>query len=66
MTFDGQTVLVVLLVVAAVVYLGRRTWLLLSGKAGGRCGGCCQCDPDPPDERQIVPLDPLTKTHDEE
>jgi hypothetical protein len=44
---DGQTIAVVLIVAAAVLYLARATWRTWGGAKGG-CGGGCGCKTAPP------------------
>ena len=38
-----QYLVVGLMVMLAVVFLGRRVWRLMRGRGNGRCGGCSSC-----------------------
>ncbi|HEX3654762.1 MAG TPA: FeoB-associated Cys-rich membrane protein [Pirellulales bacterium] len=59
MRFGWQDLLVTLLVAAAVGYLARRAWSLVSsrGKAGcgSACGGCASKSPETADVVQLEP-----------
>ena len=62
MTFDWQTILTVLLAAAAAVYLGRRAWLVFSGKGGGCCANCCRSGPGTQKKKHVTILDSPSET----
>jgi hypothetical protein len=47
-----------LMVMAAVIFIGRRVWCLLHGKGSGCRGGCSSCSST---TVTIVPLESLSK-----
>lgn len=60
---DTQQLLTLTVVIAAVGYLVRRTWLLLAGRRIGSCGSCSGCATPEDGERlpgkPLIPLDTL-------
>jgi hypothetical protein len=60
---DTQQLFTLVVVIAAVGYLVRRTWLLLSGRRTGSCGSCSGCAAPADGERlpgkPLIPLDAL-------
>jgi hypothetical protein len=57
-----QLPIVVLIVVAAVAYLARRTWRNLTGRKAGGCGGCSCAKPPSLAETKgsLIPADQIT------
>ena len=47
-----ENIILWLIIVAAAIYCGRRTYRTLSGKSKG-CG--CECDPTESTPQQIIP-----------
>ncbi|MCU0981763.1 MAG: hypothetical protein MUF25_21640 [Pirellulaceae bacterium] len=60
---DLQQLLTLGVVLAAIGYLARRTWLRLSGRRTGGCGSCSGCavraDGESPAEGPLVPIETL-------
>jgi hypothetical protein len=60
---NWQLAIVSVIVAAAVLYLGRRSWRTWSRKAGG-CGSGCGCSSKPPDLRNgsaaLIPSEQIT------
>ena len=60
---DLQQLLTLGVVLAAIGYLARRTWLRLSGRQTGGCGSCSRCavsaDCESPSAGPLVPMETL-------
>ena len=60
---DLQQLLTLGVVLAAMGYLARRTWLRLSGRRTGVCGSCSRCtvtaDGESPSAGPLVPIETL-------
>mgnify|MGYP001040443670 FL=1 len=60
---DLQQLLTLGVVLAAIGYLARRTWLRLSGRRTGGCGSCSGCavraDGEAPSASPLVPIETL-------
>jgi hypothetical protein len=58
-----QLPLVVMIVLAAVAYLARRTWRSLTARKVGGCGGgcgCAQAASAPKGQETLIPLEQVT------
>ena len=57
-----QLPIAVLVVLAAVAYLARRTWRSLTGRKAGGCGGCSCARVAPPaaGESTLIPAEQIT------
>jgi hypothetical protein len=53
-----QLPIVVMIVLAAVAYLTRRTWRSLTGRKAGGCGGC-SCARAPESGGTLIPTEQL-------
>ena len=70
MTSDWQNVATIGLVLAALAYLLRRTWLILARKKSAGCGSCAACPADSVDKQEpasangkpLVSIEALVKT----
>ena len=55
---NWQLPIVVMIVLAAVAYLARRTWRSLTGRKAGGCGGC-GCARAPESTGTLIPAEQL-------